>query len=439
MADIEAMLKSLQALHPRVIDLSLGRIENLLERLGRPQDRLPPVIHVAGTNGKGSTIAFLRAILEAAGHSVHVYTSPHLVRFNERIRLGAPGAGQLVDDNALAQAIGHIQTVNDGEAVTYFEATTAVALHLFAENPADFCLLEVGLGGRFDATNVIDAPLAAVISTVSHDHAEFLGEDLTGIAAEKAGILKSGRPGIIGPQDEFAMAMIALEAGAAGAELFKYGEEWMASGERGRLVYEDEDGLLDLPLPKLFGDHQIANAGLAVATLRAAEIDIGKPALDAGIVQARWPARLQRLTSGPLVERLPADSEVWLDGGHNPAAGLALSAVMGQLEERMPRPLVLIAGMLSTKDPEGFFRPFEGLARYILTVPVAASGAGIDPSVLADIAMACDLPARPLESVGEAFDAVNEIFEGDEAPRVLVCGSLYLAGDILNENGPLPD
>ena len=236
MADIEAMLASLQALHPRVIDLSLERVECLLQKLGRPQDRLPPVIHVAGTNGKGSTIAFLRAILEAAGHSVHVYTSPHLVRFNERIRIGAQGPGQLVSDAALAEAIAHIQTVNDGAAVTYFEATTAIALHLFAEHPADFCLLEVGLGGRFDATNVIDAPLAAAIAPVSHDHADFLGDDLAGIAAEKAGILKAGCPGVIGPQDEHAMAMIALEANAVGAPLFKFGEDWMASGERGRLV-----------------------------------------------------------------------------------------------------------------------------------------------------------------------------------------------------------
>jgi dihydrofolate synthase/folylpolyglutamate synthase len=439
MPDIEAMLASLQALHPRVIDLSLERVATLLEKLGRPQDRLPPVVHVAGTNGKGSTVAFLRAILEAAGHSVHAYTSPHLVRFNERIRIGAPGGGRFVDDAALAEAIGHIQTVNDGAEVTYFEATTAIALHLFAEHPADFCLLEVGLGGRFDATNVIDAPLAAAISPVSHDHAEFLGEDLAGIAAEKAGILKPGRPAVIGPQDEHAMAMIALEADAVGAPLFKFGEDWMVNGERGRLVYEDGDGLLDLPMPKLFGDHQIANAGLAVATLRATKTSVPKSALDAGIVATRWPARMQRLASGPLVERLPDDSEVWLDGGHNPAAGYALSSAMGQLEERVPRPLVLITGMLSTKDPAGFFLPFDGLARYVLAVPVPDSGAGIEPGVLADIAMACDLPARAMESVGEALDAIKSMFEGDEAPRVLICGSLYLAGDILKQNGPLPD
>ncbi len=439
MTDIEAMLASLQALHPRVIDLSLERVEDLLDKLGRPQDRLPPVIHIAGTNGKGSTQAFLRALLEAGGHRVHAYTSPHLVRFNERIRIGAPGSGQLVDDTALAVAIAHVQAVNDGAPVTYFEAMTAIALHLFAEHPADFCLLEVGLGGRFDATNVVDAPLAAVISTISHDHAEFLGDDLAGIAMEKAGILKPGRPGIVGLQDEHVMAMIGVEAEAVGAPLFKYGEDWSVGTERGRLVYQDEDGLLDLPMPKLFGDHQIANAGLAVATLRAAGIRIKRNAMDAGITGAQWPARLQRLTGGPLIDRLPPDSEVWLDGGHNPAAGLALSTMMGQLEERLPRPLVLVSGMLSTKDPAGFFQPFEGLVRHVLTVPVPESAAGIDPEDLAMTAMTCGLPARHNASVGEALDEIRAMFEGDQAPRVLICGSLYLAGDVLRENGPLPD
>lgn len=439
MADIEAMLASLQALHPRVIDLSLERVEDLLERLGRPQDRLAPVLHVAGTNGKGSTVAFLRAMLEAAGHRVHAYTSPHLVRFNERIRIGAAGGGRLVEDAALAKAIAHVQAVNDGRPVTYFEAMTAIALHLFAENPADFCLLEVGLGGRFDATNVIDAPLAAVISSISHDHADFLGDDIAGIALEKAGILKPGRPGIVGPQDEYVMEMLAIEAEAAGASLFKYGEEWTVATERGRMVYQDEDGLLDLPVPKMFGDHQIANAGLAIATLRAAGIDIERAALETGVTGTHWPARLQRLTTGPLVDRLPPDSEVWLDGGHNPAAALALSSVMGQLEERMPRPLVLITGMLSTKDPEGFFLPFDGLVRHVLTVPILDSTAGIAPADLAETAMACGLPARAADGLGDALDAICDMFSGEQAPRVLICGSLYLAGQMLRENGPLPD
>lgn len=439
MADIEAMLASLQALHPRVIDLSLERVEGLLEKLGRPQDRLPPVFHVAGTNGKGSTIAFLRAALEAAGKRVHVYTSPHLVRFNERVRLAAPGGGQLVGDDELAEAIGHIQRVNDGDSVTYFEATTAVALHLFAEHPADYCLLEVGLGGRYDATNVVDMPLAALIAPVSHDHAEFLGDDLAGIAAEKAGILKAGCPGVVGPQDEYAMAMISVEADAAHAPLFKYGEDWMVRAEHGRLVYEDENGLLDLPMPRLFGDHQVPNAGLAIAALRAAKVALPKGALDAGIVEARWPARMQRLTSGALVERLPGDSEVWLDGGHNPAAGVVLSAAMGELEERVPRPLVLVAAMLSTKDPIGFFQPFDGMARYAVTIPVPDSGSGIEPETLAEKAMDCGLPARAAGNLGEALDGIRSMFEGQQAPRVLICGSLYLAGAVLKENGPLPD
>ncbi len=439
MADIKAMLASLQALHPRAIDLSLERIEGLLDRLGRPQDRLPPVIHVAGTNGKGSTVAFIRAMLEADGKRVHVYTSPHLVRFNERIRIGMNGGAQLVSDERLAGAIEHIQTVNDGHPVTYFEATTAIAIHLFAEAEADYCLLEVGLGGRYDATNFVTAPLASVISSISHDHAEFLGTDLAGIASEKAGILKPGRPGIIGPQNEHVMAMIGVEADAAKAPLFRYGEDWTAGIDQGRMVYQDESGLLDLPLPKLVGRHQVDNAGLALATLRAAGMSVDRSSIEAGIVNARWPGRLQRLATGPLIRLLPDDCEVWLDGGHNPAAGIALASTMGQLEERFSRPLILVTGILSTKDPAGFFRSFEGLVQHVLTVPVPDSSAGIDPDRLADFAMAAQLPARSTDSVAEAFRMIGEMSAGKDAPRILICGSLYLAGHVLKENGMLPD
>ncbi len=438
MADIKAMLASLQALHPRAIDLSLERIEGLLDRLGRPQDRLPPVIHVAGTNGKGSTVAFMRAMLEADGKSVHVYTSPHLVRFNERIRLGKIGGGQLVSDEQLAGAIEHVQTVNDGHPVTYFEATTAIAIHLFAEAEADYCLLEVGLGGRYDATNFVTAPLAAAISPISHDHAEFLGTDLAGIASEKAGILKPGRPGIIGVQNEHVMAMIGVEADAVKAPLFRHGEDWTAGIDQGRMVYQDESGLLDLPMPKLVGRHQVDNAGLAIATLRAADVPIERTSIEAGVVNARWPGRMQRLGSGPLIDLLPEDCEVWLDGGHNPAAGLALASTMGQLEERFPRPLILVAGILATKDPAGFFRSFEGLVQHVLTVPVPDSSAGIDPERLADFAMAAQLPARSTDGVRQAFRMIGDMTGGKEAPRILVCGSLYLAGHVLKENGTLP-
>ncbi|TDI58112.1 MAG: bifunctional folylpolyglutamate synthase/dihydrofolate synthase [Alphaproteobacteria bacterium] len=443
MARINEMLAALMALHPKLIDLSLGRIEQLLERLGRPQDRLAPVIHIAGTNGKGSTAAFLRAILEAQGHGVHVYTSPHLVRFNERIRLAASGRGKLVDDATLIAAIAHVQQVNGGDPITYFEVTSAVAFHLFAENQADYTILEVGLGGRYDATNVIATPLASVITPVSYDHAEFLGTDLADIAAEKAGILKRGVPGIVGPQNEHALAMIGVEADAVGANLMIHGQDWTAFEERGRLVYQDEDGLLDLPMPRLAGQHQIDNAGLAIATLRRAGVRLDHGAIEAGLRQANWPARLQRLRDGPLVALAPKGSEIWLDGGHNPAAGAVLAETLADLEERVPKPLVMIAGMQTTKDPQGFFAPFAGLARHVMAVPVPGTNAGFDPQLLADQAMAADLPARAFADVGSALSSIGK--DADTAgkdgngPRILICGSLYLAGAVLKENGPLPD
>jgi dihydrofolate synthase/folylpolyglutamate synthase len=440
MSELDSLLAALAALHPRRIDLSLDRILRLLDRLDRPQDRLPPVIHVAGTNGKGSTVAFLRACLEAAGRSAHVYTSPHLVRFNERIRLGRPGGpGVIADDAALIGAIGEVMRANAGEPITFFEITTAVAFHLYAGQPADFCLLEVGLGGRFDATNVIAAPLAAAIASVSYDHADFLGEDLAGIAAEKAGILKRGRPGIVGPQDEHALAMIALEAKAVGAALFTQGSDYLAYAERGRLVYQDEDGLLDLPLPRLPGGHQVDNAGLAIATLRRAGVAIPVTAIEAGLTAADWPARMQRLRSGPLVEEAPSGADLWLDGGHNPAAGAAIATALAEIEDRDPRPLVLICGMLTTKDPAGFFQPFAGLARHAMTVPVPGSDAGFDADTLAKIAMAVDVPARAYDGVRAALQALRAAPTDAKPPRILICGSLYLAGSVLKENGPLPE
>jgi dihydrofolate synthase/folylpolyglutamate synthase len=436
MSELDSLLEALGALHPRRIDLSLERIGRLLERLDRPQDRLPPVIHVAGTNGKGSTVALLRAMLEAAGKSVHVYTSPHLVRFNERIRLGRAGGGALADDTQLIGAIGEVRRANGDEPITFFEVTTAVALHLYASHPADFCLLEVGLGGRFDATNVVAAPLAAVIAPVSYDHADFLGDNLAGIAGEKAGILKRGRPGIVGPQDEHALAMIEVEGEAVGAPLFRHGSDYMAFSERGRLVYQDEDGLLDLPLPRLPGAHQIDNAGLAIAALRRAGIGLSVSAIEAGLQTVDWPARMQRLKSGPLVEAAPEGADIWLDGGHNPAAGEAIATAVAELHDRDPRPLVMVCGMLTTKDPAGFFRPFAGLVRHVMTVPVPQSEAGFDPQTLADLAMSVDVPAHAFPGVREALAALRG--QDGEPPRILICGSLYLAGSVLRANGPLP-
>ena len=439
MSELDTLLEALSALHPRRIDLSLGRIERLLDRLGRPQDRLPPVLHLAGTNGKGSTVAFLRAMLEAAGKTAHVYTSPHLVRFNERIRLAAPGGGELVDDATLIEAIRHVLEVNGKDPITFFEVTTAVAFHLFSTRPADYCLLEVGLGGRLDATNVVAEPLAAAIASVSYDHVDFLGEDLAGIAAEKAGILKRGRPAIVGPQNEHALAMIVLEAEARGATLVRQGVEYTAFAEHGRLVYQDERGLLDLPLPRLPGAHQVENAGLAIAILRAADIALDMSAMESGVLTADWPARLQRLRTGPLVKAAPPGSDIWLDGGHNPLAGSAIAQAMAEFEERDPRPLVLVCGMLTTKSPEGYFRPFAGLARHAMTVPVPDSDAGFDPETLAAIAMEVDVPAAPFASVHAALDWLRaDHDEESDPPRILICGSLYLAGDVLKENGVMP-
>ncbi len=443
MSELDSLLEVLGTLHPRKIDLSLGRVERLLDRLGRPQDRLPPVIHVAGTNGKGSTIAFLRAALEAAGKSAHVYTSPHLVRFNERVRIGQKNgdaaSGRLADDAMLIEAIHDVVRANDGEEITFFEVTTAVAFHLFAAHPADYCLLEVGLGGRFDATNVVDHPLAAVIASVSHDHPEFLGTDLPGIANEKAGILKRAAPGIVAPQNEHALAMIEVDAEAAGAPLFRHGKEYMAFAERGRLVYEDEDGLLDLPLPRLYGAHQVENAGLAVATLRAAGVTLPVQAIEAGLTGADWPARMQRLRDGPLVALAPEGSDIWLDGGHNPAAGEAIAQAFAEIEDRDPRPLVLIAAMLTTKDPTGFFRPFAELARHAMIVPVPGSESGFVPETLTEIVMAADVPARPFEDVRAALQTLTAEQDEEKPPRILICGSLYLAGEVLRLNGPLPE
>lgn len=433
-----AILERLLHLHPREIDLSLDRVEALMEHLGRPQDKLPPVIHVAGTNGKGSTTAFMRAMLEAAGRRVHVYTSPHLVRFHERIRIAEPGGGRFVDEDELADALVEVERINAGRPITQFEITTAAAFVLFAENPADVLLMEVGLGGRLDATNVLAHPLATVITSISMDHEKFLGDSIARIAAEKAGILKRGVPAIVAPQVEEALAVIETEAAARRAELFLANRDWVAYRERGRLVYQDEDGLLDLPSPKLVGRHQYTNAGTAIATLRRARLGLSVDAIEGGLANVEWPARLQRLAPGPLAARAPRDAELWLDGGHNPGAGVVIAEAMADLEERAPRPLVLVTGMLNTKDPAGFFAPFAGLARKVFTVPVPSSAAGRDPGELAAIATAAGLAAEPMADVGAALARIGAETTGPVGPRILICGSLYLAGTVLAENGTPP-
>jgi dihydrofolate synthase/folylpolyglutamate synthase len=433
----EELIARLAKLHPKKIDLSLGRIERLLDRLGNPERRQAPVIHVAGTNGKGSTVAFLRAILEVAGFGVHVYTSPNLVRFNERIRLSTKAGGVYVSDEELADALAECERVNAGDPITFFEITTAAAFLIFSRHPADVLLLEVGLGGRLDATNVVDDVAAAVVTPVSIDHTEFLGPTLKDIAAEKAGILKPGVPAVIAHQDVEALDVLERTARKLGAPLSVSGEQWSAHEERGRLVYADEDGLLDLPRPRLLGRHQIENAGTAVAALRASRaFDVSSAAFEAGMTRVDWPARMQHLSSGRLPPLLPEGSELWLDGGHNVACGLAIAASLAELEERVPRPLVLVVGMLGTKDTDGFLACFTDLARHVFAVPVPAEVART-PAEVAAAAKDAGLVAEPTEGVEQALRRVTAL--GLEMPpRVLITGSLYLAGAVLAANGTPP-
>ena len=430
----DAILERLTALHPKKIDLSLDRIEILLERLGRPQDRLPPTIHVAGTNGKGSTVAFLRAILEAAGKRVHVYTSPHLVRFHERIRLAAQGGGCLVDEAELATTLEACERVNAGAPITFFEMTTAAALTLFAEKPADYLLLEVGLGGRYDATNVVAAPAASVVTAVSMDHVEFLGSSLEGIAREKAGIFKRGSPAVVAAQTAVPEAVLEREARRVGAPLTLAGRDFTVREEHGRLLFEDAAGLLDLPLPRLAGRHQHQNAAAAIATLRTIAPAVGVEAIERGLQTADWPARLQRLSRGRIVEMAPAGAELWLDGGHNEDGGRVLGQAMADLEEKSGRPLIVICGTLATKDTKAFLHPFEGLAQEVIAVPVEGEHAGRPARDVAACAEAVGLPAAACQSIDQAL-AFLKARTWTVPPRLLICGSLYLAGSVLAENG----
>ena len=435
---LEALIARLSRLHPKSIDLGLDRMHALLARLDHPESKLPPVIHVAGTNGKGSTIAFLRAILEAAGLRVHVFTSPHLVRLNECYRLGAVGGGKLVGDDELQATLEHCERVNAGDPATVFELETAAAFCLFAAHPADVVLLEVGLGGRLDSTNVVETPLASVIAPISMDHTEFLGDHLTSIASEKAAIIKRKVPVIAAEQAPEAMAVIETQANRMRAPLHAAGQQWHVSVERGRLVYQDDRGLLDLAAPKLFGRHQFDNAGLAIATLRAIDaFKLNMSAFEAGIVNAEWPARMQRLTSGALVGQGPQGSELWLDGGHNAEGGRVVAATLGDLEERVSRPLVVVAGMMGNKDAGAFLANFAGLTRHIIAVPVPGRAGGMSPDRLADAARALGMRVETAASVEAALQRLASLAY-EVPPRILITGSLYLAGPVLAANGTPP-
>lgn len=428
----DTLLADLKLLHPKLIDLSLGRIERLLAKLGNPHEKLPPVIHIAGTNGKGSTTAFLKSMLSAAGLRVHVYTSPHLVRFHERIELAGPDCVSLpIGEDQLVDVLTRTQAVNDGDDITQFEITTAAAFLAYAETPADVLLLEVGLGGRLDATNVIKRPALTIITPVSMDHAEKLGSTVGLIAAEKAGILKRGVTCVVAQQDDEARSVIVDTAHRIGAKPIVWGQDFDAFEQNGRLVVQTETRVLDLPLPALVGPHQIVNAGTAVtAALQLEELRQNEAAIERGLLTAKWPARMQRLDSGPLPDLLSRNSELWLDGGHNPSAGIALAQTLADLEERAPKPLYLICGMMGLKDATGFLSPFRGLVRHIVTVPIpGAHEAPFSPDALAEVANRIDLSAEASNDVESALKRIEVL---DAAPkRVLICGSLYLAGHVL--------
>ncbi|MEA2929541.1 MAG: dihydrofolate synthase / folylpolyglutamate synthase [Hyphomicrobiales bacterium] len=436
MTPVHSILARLLALHPRRIDLSLDRMTRVLERLGHPERQVPPVIHVAGTNGKGSTIAFLRAMLEAAGKSVHVYTSPNLVRINERFRLGHADGGLLVSDDELADALAECERANGDTPITIFEIETAAAFVLFSRHPADVLLLEVGLGGRLDATNVIEHPLASVITPISMDHVEFLGGTIERIAVEKAGILRASVPAVVAPQPDEALAVIERQAARVRAPLYAAGQHWTATMEHGRLVYQDDQGLFDLPPPKLFGRHQFDNAGTAIAALRAAGIRLPMKAVEQGLARAEWPARLQRITTGRLPALAPPGAELWLDGGHNAEGGRAIAAALADLEERVSRPLVLIVGMLATKDRAAFLRNFTGLVRRVFGVPIHQDKS-VPAQEIAAAAQAAGMPADAAPGIAEALAAIGAL-GFDPPPRILITGSLYLAGEVLALNGTEP-
>lgn len=436
----DAVLERLTLLHPKTIDLSLGRVRRLLTKLGHPERSLPPVIHVAGTNGKGSVIAYLRAMLEAGGYAVQAYTSPHLVRFSERVRL----ADGLIDEDVLADLLEECERACKGDPVTFFEITTAAAFLAFSRDPADILLLEVGLGGRLDATNVVPNPRLCAITPVSMDHMGFLGGTLEKIAAEKAGILKAGVPAVLGPQDKAAFDTIASVAHDIGAPLVPNAQPernadwwWYDTSKKG-LQVRAGDWWADLPLPALPGVHQAMNAALAVTCLRRLDgFDVDEGAMARGLSNAVWPARLQQLSEGPLVDLLPEGTSLWLDGGHNAAAGAVLAETFKSWNgpKTETRPLYLVVGMMRTKDPAEFAAHLAPLTEKMFAVPIPGEDSSIEPSALADALSRTGAGATPCIDVESALRAIAQDAGVGSSPRVLICGSIYLAGHVLKKNG----
>jgi dihydrofolate synthase / folylpolyglutamate synthase len=430
----EAILARLAALHPKAIDLSLDRVARLLARLGDPQDALPPVVHVAGTNGKGSTVAFLRAMLEAAGYRVHAYISPHLVRFNERIRL----AGRLIEDHYLEEMLERCERANRGEPITFFEITTATAFLAFRDTPADAVLLETGLGGRLDATNLVARPACTAITPISMDHMHFLGGTLAAIAAEKAGIIKPGAPCVLGPQLPEAAAVFAARADALAAPLDRCGVEWQATGEGRAMRWRGQGREIELPMPGLPGLHQVDNAGTAIACLNhLAMFDVPEAAIARGLTAVEWPARLQRLSRGPLASLAPPGARLWLDGGHNPGAGVALAETFAawRKADTTPRKLYLVTGMLNTKDAAGFLAPLAAVASGAVAIAIPGEANSYSAEELRAFADQVGLPCQTAPNALGAVASVQRLAADDAVPPdILVCGSLYLAGHVLRDN-----
>jgi len=430
MSRTDAILKRLTTLYPRFMDLDLARERRLLDKLGNPEQRLPPVIHVAGTNAKGSTIAYLRAMLEAAGKRVHVYTSPHLVRFNERIRL----AGKLVSTRRINDALEEVERINGGNAITQFEITTTAALKLFAETPADYLLLEVGLGGDFDSTNVIDHPLGVIITPVDFDHQKWLGYTVAEIASHKAGILKRGAAAVIGRQRDEGLEAIERAAAKLRVAPFVQGRDYDGYPQDGRLIYQDEAGLLDLPPPALVGHHQFDNAALAVAAVRHFKLPVSEAQIAKGLRSVVWPGRIQAL-KGKLRDRLPAASELWLDGAHNAHGAAALARSIEEMNRARPRPLVLILGMMNTREPRDFLEPFKPMRPMVLTLTIPGEENAHKAGYIASEARGAGFDARAYRALGQAIDEAAKV----EGARVVICGSLYLGGYVLDKNGTPPE
>ncbi|MDB5472809.1 MAG: bifunctional folylpolyglutamate synthase/dihydrofolate synthase [Devosia sp.] len=430
MSRTDAILKRLSVLHPKLIDLSLDRLNRLLQELGNPHERLPPVIHVAGTNGKGSTIAYLRAMLEAAGKSVHVYTSPHLVRFNERIRL----AGKLVSTRRLNAVLEHVERINAGQPITYFEVTTAAAFVLFSQIEADYLLLEVGMGGTYDTTNVVQHPLGVIITPVDLDHMQFLGDTIGKIAVEKANIMKRGSPAVIARQADEGLASITRVAHRLGVTPFIGGQDFDAFAQDGRLVYQDERGLLDLPPPRLVGNHQFENAGVAIAAIRHFGLPVDQAAMASGLANVVWPARLSPV-QGKLRDLLGPGAELWLDGGHNAHGTRALARALTDMDRARPAPLVLIMGMMHTRSPQAVLAPFASLVERIITLTIPGEPNSHDAQFIATQAREAGFAATPAQSVRGAL----HLAAATPNARVVISGSLYLAGSVLAQNGTPPD